>query len=111
MTSSAWEPKSRTTAARAWEAEVESYYLQAKGLGLLADAPSPGPNWGLDISPLELGRVPDSVRQMDLPEVREGTNEAASGQFLRVAAEEDQLAQDTGSLKVGSIRSNNSPHP
>jgi len=36
---------------------------------------------------------------MDLPEVREGTNEAASGEFVRVAAEEDQLAQDTGSLK------------
>jgi hypothetical protein len=93
------ELEARTTAARAWEAEVESYYLQAKGLGLLADAPSPDPNWGLDKYLLELGRVPDSVRQMDLPEVREGTNEAASGEFLRVAAEEDQLAQDTGSLK------------
>jgi hypothetical protein len=93
------ELEARTTAARAWEAEVESYYLQAKGLGLLADAPSPGPNWGLAKYLLELGRVPDSVRQMDLPEVREGTNEAASGEFLRVAAEEDQLAQDTGSLK------------
>ncbi len=93
------ELEARTTAARAWEAEVESYYLQAKGLGLLADAPSPSPNWGLDKYLLELRRVPDSVRRMDLPEVREGTNEAASGEFVRVAAEEDQLAQDTGSLK------------
>lgn len=93
------EFEARTTAARAWEAEVESYYLQAKGLGLLADAPSPGPDWRLDKYLLELRRVPDSVRQMDLPEVREGTNEAASGEFVRVAAEEDQLAQDTGSLK------------
>jgi hypothetical protein len=93
------ELEARTTAARAWEAEVESYYLQAKGLGLLADSPSPGPDWGLDKYLLELRRVPDSVRQMDLPEVREGTNEAASGEFVRVAAEEDQLAQDTGSLK------------
>jgi Protein of unknown function (DUF3732) len=93
------ELEARTTAARAWEAEVESYYLQAKGLGLLADAPSPGADWGLDKYLLELRHVPDSVRQMDLPEVREGTNEAASGEFIRVAAEEDQLAQDTGSLK------------
>jgi hypothetical protein len=83
------ELEARTTAARAWEAEVESYYLQAKGLGLLADSPSPGPAWGLDKYLLELRRVPDSVRQMDLPEVREGTNEAASGEFVRVAAEED----------------------
>jgi DNA repair ATPase RecN len=93
------ELEARTTAARAWEAEVESYYLQAKGLGLLADSPSPGPDWGLDKYLLELRRVPDSVRKMDLPEVREGTNEAATGEFVRVAAEEDQLAQDTGSLK------------
>ena len=93
------ELEARTTAARAWEAEVESYYLQAKGLGLLADSPSPGPAWGLDKYLLELRRVPDSVRQMDLPEVREGTHEAATGEFVRVAAEEDQLAQDTGSLK------------
>lgn len=93
------ELEARTTAARAWEAEVESYYLQAKGLGLLADSPSPAPDWGLDKYLLELRRVPDSVRQMDLPEVREGTNEAATGEFVRVAAEEDQLAQDTGSLK------------
>jgi len=93
------ELEARTTAARAWEAEVESYYLQAKGLGLLADAPSPGPDWGLDKYLLELRRVPESVRQMDLPEVREGTNEAASVEFVRIAAEEDQLAQDTGSLK------------
>lgn len=93
------ELEARTMAARAWEAEVESYYLQAKGLGLLADSPSPGPDWGLDKYLLELRRVPDSVRQMDLPEVREGTNEAATGEFVRVAAEEDQLAQDTGTLK------------
>jgi energy-coupling factor transporter ATP-binding protein EcfA2 len=93
------ELEARTTAARAWEAEVESYYLQAKGLGLLADSPSPGADWGLDKYLLELRRVPDSVRKMDLPDVQEGTNEAATGEFVRVAAEEDQLAQDTGSLK------------
>lgn len=93
------ELEARTTAARAWEAEVESYYLQAKGLGLLADSPSPGADWGLNKYLLELRRVPDSVRKMDLPDVQEGTNEAATGEFVRVAAEEDQLAQDTGSLK------------
>lgn len=93
------ELDARTKAARAWEAEVESYYLQAKGLGLLADSPSPRPDWGLDKYLLELKRVPQSVRKMDLPEVREGTNEAASAEFVRIASEEDQLAQETGSLK------------
>jgi hypothetical protein len=36
---------------------------------------------------------------MDLPEVKEGTNEAATAEFVRIASEEDQLAQETGSLK------------
>lgn len=93
------ELDARTKAARAWEAEVESYYLQAKGLGLLADSPSPRPDWGLDKYLLELRRVPQSVREMDLPEVKEGTNEAASAEFVRIASEEDQLAQETGSLR------------
>jgi len=36
---------------------------------------------------------------MDIPEVKEGTNEAASVEFTRVANEEDRLAQETGLLR------------
>jgi len=36
---------------------------------------------------------------MDIPEVKEGTNEAAAVEFSQVADEEDQLAQETGLIR------------
>jgi hypothetical protein len=48
---------------------------------------------------LELGRVPTLVRALDIPDVQEGTNEAAAVELNRVVSEEDQLAQETGSIR------------
>jgi len=93
------ELEARLAAARAWEAEVESYYLQARGLGLLPDSQSPAPDWPLEKYMLELHKVPDLVRAMDIPDVQEGTNEAAAAELNRVVTEEDQLAQEVGSLR------------
>jgi predicted nucleic acid-binding Zn-ribbon protein len=93
------ELDARLNAARAWAAEVESYYLQARGLGLLPDSEPPAPGWSLDRYMLELQKVPALVRAMDIPDVQEGTNEAAAIEFNRVVNEEDQLAQEIGSIR------------
>lgn len=93
------ELDARLNAARAWAAEVESYYLQARGLGLLPGSEPPAAGWSLDKYLLELQRVPALVRAMDIPDVQEGTNEAAAVEFNRVVNEEDQLAQETGSIR------------
>jgi hypothetical protein len=93
------ELDARRSAARAWEAEVESYYLQARALGLLPDSPAPEAGWPLDKYILELQRVPNSVRTMDLPDVREGTSEAAVTELTRLINEEDQLGQEIGSIR------------
>jgi len=93
------ELEARLGAARAWEAEVESYYLQARGLALLPDSQPPASDWPLDKYILELQKVPALVRAMDIPEVQEGTNEAAATEFNRVVNEEDQLAQEIGSIR------------
>ena len=93
------ELEARLAAAKAWEAEVESYYLQARGLGLLPDSEAIAPNWSLDKYILELRKVPTLVQSMDIPDVKEGTNEAAAVEFTRVANEEDQLAQETGLVR------------
>src|SRR5947207_2480430 len=74
----------RLMAARAWEAEIESYYLQARGLGLLPTSPAPAPSWTLDRYMIELGTVPERVRQMDLPEIPTGTSEAAVAELTQV---------------------------
>ncbi len=86
------ELDARLATARVWEAEIESYYLQARSLGLLPNAEPPEPTWQLDKYMLELRRVPEIVRTMDIPDVREGTNEAAATEFAGVAGEEDALA-------------------
>jgi hypothetical protein len=93
------ELDARLNAARAWAAEVESYYLQARGLGLLRDSEPPAPGWSLDKYMLELQKVPALVRAMDIPDVQEGTNAAAAIEFNRVVNEEDQLAQEIGSIR------------
>ena len=93
------ELEARLAAARAWEAEIESYYLQARGLGLLPDSQPPAADWPLEKYMLELRKVPELVRTMDIPDIREGTNEAGAEEFTRVVNEEDALAQEIGSLR------------
>jgi hypothetical protein len=93
------ELNARLTAARAWEAEVESYYLQARALGLLPESPSPQANWQLDKYVLELQKLPESIRTMDIPAIQEGTSEAAVAELTQLIAEEDRLAQEIGSLR------------
>ena len=87
------ELDARLAAARAWEAEVEGYYLQARALGLLPDSPAPQQGWSLDKYMLELQKVPEAVRTMDLPDVQEGTGEAAVAELTRLINEEDELGQ------------------
>ena len=89
----------RLEAARAWEAEVEAHYLQARGLGLLPDSQPPAPDWKLDKYIIELRKVPDTVKAMDLPDVQQGTNEAAVKELTNLVNEEDHLGQDIGSIR------------
>jgi hypothetical protein len=93
------ELEARLDAARAWEAEVQSYYMQARALGLLADSPPPETGWSLDKYILELQKVPATVEKSDIPDIQEGTSEAAAADLTRLVNEEDELAQEIGSLR------------
>jgi hypothetical protein len=93
------ELEARLKAARAWENEIGSYYLQARSLGLLPDSPAPGPEWGLEKFMLELQKVPVAVREMDLPGVEEGTNEASIAELTKLVNEEDELSQTIGATR------------
>ncbi len=93
------ERDARLNAARAWEAEVESYYMQARTLGLLPDSPPPEAAWPLDKYILELQKVPETVRAMDLPDIQEGTGEGAVSELTALVNEEDRLAQEIGSIR------------
>ena len=89
----------RLNAARAWEAEVESYYLQARALGLLPNSPVSQAGWTLDKYILELQKVPQTVRTMDLPDVQEGTSETAVRELTGIINEEDRLGQELGTIR------------
>jgi len=89
----------RLNAARAWEAEVESYYLQARALGLLPNSPVSQAGWTLDKYILELQKVPQTVRTMDLPDVQEGTGETAVRELTGIINEEDRLGQEIGTIR------------
>ena len=93
------ELNARLRAARAWEAEIESYYMQARTLGLLPNSPSPEASWTLDKYMLELQKVPETVKTMDLPDIQEGTSEASVSEFTALINEEDRLAQEIGSIR------------
>ena len=93
------ELDARLSAARAWEAEVESYYMQARTLGLLPDSPPPEAGWLLDKYILELQKVPETVRKMDLPDIKEGTGETAVKELTGLVNEEDMLGQQIGSIR------------
>ena len=93
------ELDARLAAAKAWEAEIESYYLQAKALGLLPNSPNPDVSWNLDRYVLELKPVPDNVKRLDIPEIMEGTSEEAVVQLTQILGEEDRLARQIGSVR------------
>lgn len=93
------EQNARLNAARAWEAEVESYFLQAKALGLISPSVRPLPTWSLDSYLLELQKVPGRVRELDLPQVEAGTSEGASSDLMQVVMEEDQLSAQLGEIR------------
>jgi DNA repair ATPase RecN len=93
------ELEARLNAARAWEAEIESYYLQARALGLLPNSEPSAPDWPLDRYLLALRTVPESVRQSDLPDVQTGTSEAAVSDLTALIAEEDKLSEELGSIR------------
>lgn len=93
------ELRARLSAAQAWEAEVESFYMQARTLGLLPNSPKPEAGWVLDKYILELHEVPDAVRAMDLPDIPEGTSEAAVAELTSLINEEDRLAQEIGLVR------------
>ena len=93
------ELDARLHAAKAWEAEIESYYLQAKALGLLPNSPNPDASWNLDRYVLELKPIPDNIKSLDIPEIKEGTSEEAVTTLTQILGEEDRLARQIGSAR------------
>jgi len=99
------ELQARQNAKNSWAAEIESYYLQALSLGILPESPSPNSDWNLDKYLIELQKLPGSIRKLDIPDMKEGTNEAAIKELNELIAEEDRvlLSLNTAKTRLGKI--------
>ena len=93
------ELDARLNAARVWEAEIESYYLQARSLGLLPNSPTPEESWILAKYILELQKVPETIKTMDIPDIPEGTSEISVRELTSLINKEDKLGQEIGSIR------------
>lgn len=93
------ELEARLAAARSWEAEIEGYYLQARTLGLLPNSTPHEAGWSLDKYIMELQKVPEAIRKMDIPDVKEGTSEAGVAELTQLINEEDRISQEIGTIR------------
>jgi len=89
----------RVQAAKAWEAEIAAFYLQARSLGLLPGSDAPEKSWQLERFMRELRQVPINIRSLDLPNIPPGTGDAAASQLARLVADEDSISGDIGRLR------------
>lgn len=88
------EYDARRNAVRAWEGEIESYYLQALSLGLLQPTPlEDRATWNVSKYADALRPLPADIREMDLPDVALGTSDASAIELSRLVSEEDDLGQ------------------
>ncbi|OAI41604.1 hypothetical protein AYO41_05365, partial [Verrucomicrobia bacterium SCGC AG-212-E04] len=70
-----------------WTEEFRSFYSQARGLGLLPDAPDPGENWTFDKFVGYLTPVPDRIKKNPFSPIERGASHRLAREitFLRNA--------------------------
>lgn len=93
------ELDARLAASNAWEAEIESFYLQARSLGLLMESTTDHHGWPMEKYIMELQKVPEAVKSMDLPDVVAGTGENATAELTMLVNREDEIGQEIGEMR------------
>ncbi|BCX48583.1 AYP/GTP-binding protein [Haloferula helveola] len=93
------EHEKRTRAVDAWSAEVQSFYFQAKEVGLLMGSPEPEDGWRLERYLVELRKVPDNLKELNLPDVPEGATENAVEVLRRTIATDEEHTRRIGDLR------------
>jgi hypothetical protein len=83
---------------RELDAEIESYYMQARSYGLISgDDASSG--WSFDDYILALKKVPELVSKLDIPDLNEGANEGGVCDLTQLINDEDEIAQEIGRFR------------
>jgi len=87
----------RSRASKAWETDVQSYYLQAMAQGLLPKDDGNRAGWSMGEYVKALRTVPQKVNELDLPDFPEGSTQASVSELTRLINEEDELGNSMSS--------------
>ena len=83
-------------ANRIWEAEIQSYYSQAKEYGLITEPSDATGNWSIENYIAELQKVPLEVENIDIPKVSDEAIANAAKEIAGLIHQEDELSRQIG---------------
>lgn len=79
-----------------WEAESQSYYLQAKEYGLVPNPPGSTTKWSTEEYMRALRSVPNVIETLDIPKVSEEAVSMAAKEVAELIRQEDELSRQIG---------------
>ncbi len=85
-------------AARRWLEEIESYYINARRLGLLPNGTENRVGWTTDKYIVELRTVRDFLGKASIPEIKPGAGENYANEMQLIIARENTLAEEVGDM-------------
>ena len=83
-------------ANRVWEAEIQSYYLQAKEYGIISGEPGKTDSWSIRDYISELKKVPPAIETLDIPRVSDEAIGSAAKEIADLIRQEDELSRQIG---------------
>ncbi len=83
-------------ANKVWEAEIESYYLQAREYGLVQEAGTSTDGWSTERYISELRVVPSTIETQDIPKISDEAISSTSREIADLIRDEDKLSYQIG---------------
>lgn len=85
-------------ASEIWLSNVETYYIQAQGYGLIIDFVENRSSWTVLRYMEELKKISQALQNSDLPAISPGTSEHFAKELQSIIDKEDNLSQIVGEL-------------
>ena len=91
--------ETKQKAAEAWLANVETYYVQAQGLGIVENPTNNRLGWNVSDYIDELTKISFNIKSSNRPQVAPGLGEKYTEELQTIISREDILSQEIGKLK------------
>ena len=86
-------------AAETWLADVETYYVQAQGLGIVENPINNRSGWQVSNYIDELIKIFSKIKSSNRPQIASGLSEKYTQELQAIISREDVLSQEIGTLK------------